>query len=457
MKKLITGLVIGALSSSAFATTWTVDDDGVDNPGADFSTIQEALDAALDGDEIEVFPGTYYELLTVTGKSLSLIGVAGREVTFIDGQDSGRVLEIEDCPSITIEGITIQRGRVALGDWSEAFGGGILGTNSSVYMNNCSILKNRVSSATYGVSKGAGVYLVGYGTSEFTSVYFGGNTFSYGTYGSGTGGAISSEQTNTVFEQCRFTSNSNTSINIGLHSILNSCFAEGNISGTYYLYNSVICGSPGTYIGFGNLFDCSDDGTIGACCAEEFGCDVISQWDCFQYAMHPRFGGPGSECDLSDCTTYDPFGSCCINGGCGFMRQSACDGIGGQWHGDYVTCAVVSCPQPPNMGACCVIEECFETIELSCTKLNGRWQGELTMCVDVDCSLPTPTGACCTNSTCLILTPQECFDALGNYAGDLTACKTTECTSNCLGDLTGNGLVDVNDILLLVSVWGACP
>ncbi len=54
MKNLLTGLVIGALSSSAFATTWTVDDGGK----ADFDNIQAAVDAASSGDEILVMPGT---------------------------------------------------------------------------------------------------------------------------------------------------------------------------------------------------------------------------------------------------------------------------------------------------------------------------------------------------------------------------------------------------------------
>ena len=43
------------LSSTALATTWTVDDNGK----ADFDNIQAAVDAASDGDEIIVMPGTY--------------------------------------------------------------------------------------------------------------------------------------------------------------------------------------------------------------------------------------------------------------------------------------------------------------------------------------------------------------------------------------------------------------
>ena len=54
-KNLITCLSVCVLSSATFATTWTVDDDGA----ADFDNIQAAIDAASNGDEIIVMPGTY--------------------------------------------------------------------------------------------------------------------------------------------------------------------------------------------------------------------------------------------------------------------------------------------------------------------------------------------------------------------------------------------------------------
>ncbi len=90
MKNLLTGLVIGALSSSAFATTWTVDDDGK----ADFDNIQAAVDAASDGDEIIVMPGTYTstadEVVNMLGKEIWLHSSKGAEVTIIDGEQTRR-------------------------------------------------------------------------------------------------------------------------------------------------------------------------------------------------------------------------------------------------------------------------------------------------------------------------------------------------------------------------------
>jgi hypothetical protein len=44
---------------NAAGVTWTVDDDGVDFPGADFTHPQDAVNAASEGDTIVVYPGTY--------------------------------------------------------------------------------------------------------------------------------------------------------------------------------------------------------------------------------------------------------------------------------------------------------------------------------------------------------------------------------------------------------------
>ena len=50
---LVTAVPAGA------AKIWTVDDDGVQYPGADFISIQLAITAATDGDTIFVYAGTY--------------------------------------------------------------------------------------------------------------------------------------------------------------------------------------------------------------------------------------------------------------------------------------------------------------------------------------------------------------------------------------------------------------
>lgn len=61
------GLAWLSMSTQGLATTWIVDDGG--GPGVDFVNIQDAVDAAVDGDVIEVRSG-YYPGFTIDGKSL---------------------------------------------------------------------------------------------------------------------------------------------------------------------------------------------------------------------------------------------------------------------------------------------------------------------------------------------------------------------------------------------------
>ncbi len=85
------------------AATWTVDDDGP----ADFSTIQEAINAANPGDIIIVYPGTYIENVNVT-KSLIINSRDGAETTIVKppNQDNN-VFEIV-ANYVTITGFTIE-------------------------------------------------------------------------------------------------------------------------------------------------------------------------------------------------------------------------------------------------------------------------------------------------------------------------------------------------------------
>jgi len=83
--------------------TWIVDDNGA----GDFNTIQQAIDAASDGDIIFVCNGTYYEHLTID-KSLSLIGES-KWYTTIDGNSTGDVVSITSNDT-KIVNFTIQYG-----------------------------------------------------------------------------------------------------------------------------------------------------------------------------------------------------------------------------------------------------------------------------------------------------------------------------------------------------------
>jgi nitrous oxidase accessory protein NosD len=84
-------LVLHAQSSKTAnaGRTWTVDDDGP----ADFHTVQEAVDAASNGDTIFVHNGTYLERVVVN-KTISLLG-ENPFGAIIDAERSLSVISIE--------------------------------------------------------------------------------------------------------------------------------------------------------------------------------------------------------------------------------------------------------------------------------------------------------------------------------------------------------------------------
>jgi len=120
-------LVQATGNGGAEGRTITVDDDGEGN----HTKIQDAINAAEEGDTIRVWEGSYEENVVV-GKTVSLVG-NGSGVTTVDGGGSGTVVIIE-ADWVNMSGFLVTRG----GDeWGEA---GIY-VNSDygwIYENYCS-------------------------------------------------------------------------------------------------------------------------------------------------------------------------------------------------------------------------------------------------------------------------------------------------------------------------------
>jgi hypothetical protein len=118
----------------AMAVTWTVDDDGP----ADFSSIQAAVGAATNGDEIVVMPGRYRETVQFLGKSITVRSQAGPERTIVYLEGETRIVVMDG--DSTLQGFTIR------GGGSVRTGGGILVTGNSRPVISDNIIENNTVS-----------------------------------------------------------------------------------------------------------------------------------------------------------------------------------------------------------------------------------------------------------------------------------------------------------------------
>ena len=126
--------VAAAFSSAAHAVIINV-------PG-DQPTIQAGIGAAEDGDEIVVAPGTYFETINFLGKGITLRSSGGSGVTIIDAQGAGSVVTCDsgEGPETVLDGFTATGGTGTLVALGFIAGGGMLNTNSSPEVANCTFI-----------------------------------------------------------------------------------------------------------------------------------------------------------------------------------------------------------------------------------------------------------------------------------------------------------------------------
>jgi hypothetical protein len=146
MNILTSSLLISAvaLSGTAAASTKNV-------PG-DFATVQQALDAAVTGDVIQIAPGRYVENLVIATPGITLEGlkIDGFKVV-IDGSYTGPCLLVQ-ADSVTLMSLTLDNGGPTTGDGTQT-PVGLLVTGSDEHILRCLARS----------SAGAGIKLVGNG------------------------------------------------------------------------------------------------------------------------------------------------------------------------------------------------------------------------------------------------------------------------------------------------------
>lgn len=124
------------------------------NIPADYPTIQAGIDAAGNTDTVLVAPGTYYENINLTGKSIILQSNGAT----IDGGKKGSVVTFTGNMPSVLDGFTITNGIGATHGSVNYAGGGIYCVGSSPNIKNNIIIGNSAGPSTASNGLGGGIY-----------------------------------------------------------------------------------------------------------------------------------------------------------------------------------------------------------------------------------------------------------------------------------------------------------
>ncbi|MHC4941585.1 MAG: right-handed parallel beta-helix repeat-containing protein [Planctomycetota bacterium] len=207
MRLVVFTLVILAVPSLAFSATIYVPDD--------YTKIQDAIDAAANGDTILVREGYYLETIDFIGKAVTLTSELGPGVTFIDANLSGSVVTCQSGEGVdtVLDGFTLTGGLfytgggmynmsssptvsncIIIGCTATDIGGGMYNINSSPTVNDCFFFVNSADD-------GGGICNLSSSNPTITNCYFSGNTASH------LGGAMLNGSSPTM-TNCTFVGNS---------------------------------------------------------------------------------------------------------------------------------------------------------------------------------------------------------------------------------------------------------
>ncbi len=170
-------ILIVILPCLVLAATLTVKQDGT----GDYTVIQTAIDAANPGDTVLVYPGRYYENITLQTSNITLMSLEGTtgdpayiDSTIIDGNNINPCIIIsQHASNNSIRGFSITKGMRSLGN-----GGGLsIGLESTTSLTNCRIFQNQaLTGGGIGIS-GASITLYGTTVTENYALHMGGGVY----------------------------------------------------------------------------------------------------------------------------------------------------------------------------------------------------------------------------------------------------------------------------------------
>jgi len=397
---------------------------------ADYPNIYQAVAIAIDGDVIEVADGTYLgSYLSPQGKSITISGALkedGTPAVILDGQQSGAVLWCyhgEDTATV-FRNLILTNG-------SSYYGGGL-----SCYDGSSPALENCIFRDNMGTIEGGGVHLRENCNPTFSNCRFEDN-FAMGPGG----GMFCMESSNPTLTSCVFEGNDANSDGGGIYCrdsspTLTNCTLMNNASslgGGVYCINS----NPAFWdcliklntASFGSGIYCSGGGsnptfadcTIENNTAEYYGGGIYCDYNAAPYL---------SQCTISNNAASSAGGLHCE--GSSVPSLNACT-ISGNTAADIGGGIFCSTSSP-------IITDCTITSNVA----SGGDGGGIWCYYQ---SLPLISGTVlCDNS------PDQ---ILGSWSDGGANTIADECPVDCDGDITGDGHVGVDDLLMVIAAWGA--
>lgn len=390
-------LCAGILTAHATADTFIVNGSG----RGDFTTIQDAVDAASEGDLVLVAAGTYTSthpdhVINMRGKWITLRSVHGPELTVIDGEGARFCAQFESGESneTVLDGFTLTGGQ---GFW----GGAIEINGSNPTIQNCILTGNNAT-------RGAGAVVL-YGQPVLRACTFTNNTAEIAS-------AVYVEaNSSALIEDCLFVNNSAQYFAAGV-------FLQGISSATIrnceFLENEADS-SPAMSVGFNStalLEECVFSGNIaatgntGALSVASNGAATCNS--CVFTDNHAAHGG-AILCSLGEITLND----------CSFSGNSAT--------GDG--------------GAILFVNYCDATLNACVIQSNSAEGDGGGVFIDSTADLSIADSTICGNQS------DQVWGDYDNLGGNTVS---EECAQECLGDIDGNGEVNGGDLGLLLAAFG---
>ena len=450
MRYLCAIIATTLLAGSAFADTIYV-------PG-DHATIQGAIDASNNGDVIEIAAGTYFEHdINPGGRAITISGATnadGTPAVTIDAQRNGRgvVCNAGETPDTVLLNLVVTGGSICY-EYT-ANGLGMLIHDSSPTVTNCIFIDNtniECEESEYIDVYGGAVHIRN-GSPLLASCIFVQNDAD-----GGAGAYVASGIC--TFEDCTFMDNTASwvgggGININGEATLINCSISGNTAsqgggvhldaGANASIHNTVIENNSAYSG-GGIF-CNGSLSLN-------GSIITNNSADYGGGIKGSYGGSSGGIFELNTASYgagahggDTVGSCgnftIANA---IIKNNIALFNGG---GVYSACtqenatAVISCTicgnEPNQVWQINADEETLAQIQEECT---------------------SDVGACCTGNSeiCVETNESDCNFFGGTFIGYGVACSEVECPNQCLGDVTGDGQVNVEDLLTVIANWNSCP